>query len=143
MCEKQMKKMSKAHRKQDDATLELAASWKSLCATLKEQTVATRQAFIGACTSIEDKSARIEKREAQPAQMFVNPQDPTAGMSFLCAQKPELLGSVEILRAGKDCISVQGADAQLVQPFDSLAQETLQLQVDKRQAHRQQRAVET
>ena len=63
--------------------------------------------------------------------MFVNLENLTAGMTFLVSQKPEVLESFEILRTVKEHLSVQGTDAQLVQPFDSLAQETLQLQVNK------------
>ena len=131
LCEKQIKKMSKAHRKQNVATLELAESWKSMCTELNEQIVTMRQACVNACTSIDDKNLRIANRDSQQAQMFENLQNLTAGMTFLVSQKPEVLESFEILRSVKEYLSVQGPDAQLVQPFDSLAQETLQCQVDK------------
>ena len=131
ICEKQIKKMSKHHLKQNVAEQELADSWKSLCSAMQEQVVIMRQACVNACTSIDDKNSRIATRESQQDQMFANLKDLNAGMTFLVSQKPELLESFEILNSVKEYLSVQGADAQLVQPFDSLAQETLQHQVDK------------
>jgi hypothetical protein len=131
ICEKQIKKMAKHHSKQNIAEQELADSWKSLCAALQKQIVTMRQACVNACTSMDDKNSRVANRESQQDQMFVNLKDLTAGMTFLVSQKPEALESFEILRTVKDFLSAQGADAQLVQPFDSLAQETLQLQIDK------------
>ena len=130
-CEKQIKKMAKSHRKQNVAERELADSWTSLCTALQDQIVTMRQACVSACTSIDDKNSRIANRESQQDQMFANLESLSAGMSFLVSQKPELRESFEILNSVKEYISVQGADAQLVQPFDSLAQETLQHQVDK------------
>jgi hypothetical protein len=90
-----------------------------------------RQACVNACASIDDKNSRVANRESQQDQMFGNLENLTAGMTFLVSQKPEVLESFEILRTVKEYLSTQAADAQLVQPFDSLAQETLQLQVDK------------
>ena len=131
MCEKQIKRMSKHHRKQNIAERELADSWKALCAAMQDQIVTMRQACVNACTSIDDKNSRIATRESQQDQMFKNLKDLNAGMTFLVSQKPEVLESFDILRTLKGYLSTQAVDAQLVQPFDSLAQETLQHQVDK------------
>jgi hypothetical protein len=130
-CEKQIKRMSKHHRKQNIAERELADSWKALCTAMQDQIVTMRQACVNACTSIDDKNSRIATRESQQDQMFKNLKDLNAGMTFLVSQKPEVLESFDILRTVKEYLSTQAADAQLVQPFDSLAQETLQHQVDK------------
>ena len=75
--------------------------------------------------------------------MFKNLKDLNAGMTFLVSQKPEVLESFEILRTVKEHLSTQAADAQLVQPFDSLAQETLQHQVDKLTANNERLKRET
>ena len=98
---------------------------------MQDQIVTMRQACVNACTSIDDKNSRIATRESQQDQMFKNLKDLNAGMTFLVSQKPEVLESFDILRTVKEYLSTQAADAQLVQPFDSLAQETLQHQVDK------------
>ena len=42
MCEKQIRRMARSHRKQNVAERELAESWKSLCAALQEQIVTMR-----------------------------------------------------------------------------------------------------
>jgi hypothetical protein len=125
MCEKQIKRMARSHRKQNIAERELADSWKSLCTAFQDQIVTMRQACGNACASNDDKNSRIATREFQQDQMFANLENLTAGMTFLVSQKPEVLGSFEILRTAKEYLSTQAADAQLVQPFDSLAQETL------------------
>ena len=96
MCEKQIKRMSKHHRKQNIAERELADSWKALCTAMQDQIVTMRQACVNACTSIDDKNSRIATRESQQDQMFKNLKDLNAGMTFLVSQKPEVLASRNI-----------------------------------------------
>ena len=88
MCEKQIKRTARSHRKQNISERELAGSWKSLCTALQEQIVTMRQACVNACTSIDDKNSRVANRESQQDQMFVNLENLTAGMTFLVSQKP-------------------------------------------------------
>ena len=108
MCEKQIKRMARSHRKQNTAE-------RDTCTALQEQIVTMRQACVNACTSIDDKNSRVANRESQQDQMFANLENLTAGMTFLVSQNPEVLESFEILRTVKEYLSTQAADAQLVQ----------------------------